>query len=476
MAPLQAPPLLYGDQVVKDYLPPRVLEEGRLLPLEAPGTAEAIADVDGALRRALEVSDTPDLVPSLRQWLATRYKGGGVTIVVDDATRPCVHQRRLLPPLLQWLGTHGVQQDRIAIIVATATHRAPRDDEYTHILGRDVWSTWRSQVFAHDDQRDLARLGTMPDGAPVELNGRAARSQVILGLSDLDYHYFAGVTGGPKQLVPGIAGRALTTADHLRMFGPLGFAAGCDMGLLNGNPVYEYKREAVRIVLAAMRAQGALVYGVMAVLDPRQRFVALRGGDVIEVHRRVRSVLDRTFVARLRQRADIAIVSARHLGLNVYQAGKAINTAARAVRPGGRIACLAPCSDGFGNSEFRSLMALVAPLLDEAARFEGAEKRAAAIDRALRTVQDSVVRDFRIGKQKPVDLLLQVRHVGWGNLFLVCDGLSAEDRRLLPFRFVGRSHADPARRLRGWVEDQEHAGSPTYVVIDDPTYWIRVEA
>jgi len=470
------PRLAYGESWIEDYLPTDVLAEGRLVPLSRPAGCEEIANVNSALEQALTVSS--ELVPSLAEWMRRRYRGGDIAILVDDHTRPSVHQRRLLPRLLEWIGAHRVSRERIAIVIAGATHRAPRADEYARVLGEAVWPAWRDRVFPHLDEEDLDRLGTMPDGVPVELNCRVAQSEVVVLLSDLDYHYFAGVSGGPKQLVPGVAGRALTTADHLRMFGPLGFAPNCDMGILDGNPVYEYKRAAVRIVLDALEARGTFVYALLSVLNPAHRFVALEGGEVLTLHRRLRHTLDRVYVAEVPRLADIAIVSARHLGLNVYQAGKAINTAARAVRPGGTVVCLAPCPDGFGNEEFRTLMALAAPILREAERAIAhggtpAKEGAHAIDRALATVQEVVMKDFRIGKQKPVDLLVQYRKTGWGNLWLLADGLVDEERSLLPFRFVGESGEDPGTRLRAWIRDQERLGKPTYVVIDDPTYWIR---
>ncbi|MEK6850978.1 MAG: lactate racemase domain-containing protein, partial [Candidatus Thermoplasmatota archaeon] len=292
------PRLQYGDRWLEDYLPDSVLREGRLIPLKAPEGAPAIADVDRALVAALERSSTPDLVPSLREWLATKYRGGEVSVIIDDYARPCEHQRRLLPGLLDWLLAHGVNRDRIRLVVAAATHREPRPPEYPYMLG-DLWPAWKDNVVFHHDREDLERLGTMPDGTPVELNGTAARSEVIVGLSDLDYHYFAGVSGGPKQLVPGIAGRALTTADHLRMFGELGFAPNVDMGILDGNPVYEYKRKAVQIVLEALKARGTFVYAVVSVLNPRYGVVALEGGDILTLHRRLRHVLDKVYVAEI---------------------------------------------------------------------------------------------------------------------------------------------------------------------------------
>ena len=476
--PRGSPRIAYGDRWLEDFLPPEVLETGRLLPLRPPVAVPPLADVAGALVDSLERSATPELVPSLREWIGRPYAGGGVVVIVDDYTRPCAHQRQLLPGLLAWLATQGVKREAIEMIIATATHRDPRPDEYPHMFG-EVWPAWRDRIVPHPDGEDLVRLGTMPDGTPIELNGRAARARIIVSLSDLDYHYFAGVSGGPKHLVPGIAGRALTTADHLRMFGPRGFAQNVEMGVLEGNPVYEFKRVAVQQILAALAERSTFVYGVVSVLNPHGQIVALEGGDLITLHRKLRHVLDEVYVAEIPRLADVAIVAAKHLGLNVYQAGKAINAAARAVRSGGTIVCVAPCSDGFGNDEFRNLMGLAAPILHGAeAKIGGGSDPTnegnAAIDAALEAVQAAVVKDFRIGKQKPVDLLVRYRHTGWGNLCLLADGLTDADRALLPFRYVGTSGEDPGRRLREWVAARERDSAATYVVIDDPTYLVRV--
>ena len=471
------PRLQYGDRSIEGFLPERVLAEGRLVPLRAPEGAPEIRDVDAALMSALERSPTPDLGPSLNEYLATRYRGGDVAVIVDDYARPCVHQRRLLPGVLGWLLAHGVRRERIRIVIAGATHRDPKPAEYPYMFGDAVWPEWQDRIAMHHDREDLERLGTMPDGTPVELNGPAARSEIILSVSDLDYHYFAGVSGGPKHLVPGIAGRALTTADHLRMFGELGFAAHVDMGILDGNPVYEYKQRAVRIILDALASRGTFVYAVICVLNPKHGFVALEGGEILTLHRKLRSFLDRVYVAKIPRLADVAIVTARHLGINVYQAGKAINAAARAVKPGGTVVCVAPCPDGFGNEEFRNLMKIAAPILQEAEEeiakgADGAEVGGEAIDRALEAVQDVVMKDFKIGKQKPVDLLVQYRRTGWGNLWLLCDGLDEHERALLPFRYIGGG-GDPSARLRAWVDERERHGKPTYLIVDDPTYWIQ---
>ena len=52
--------------------------------------------------------------------------------------------------------------------------------------------------------------------------------------------------------------------------------------------------------------------------------------------------------------------------------------------------------------------------------------------------------------------------------------LTDEERMLLPFRYVGGRDGEPRARLRGWVEEREGVLKPTYLVVDDPTYWIKL--
>src|SRR5437867_6444072 len=128
------PRLAYGDHEVGDFLASRILQEGRLIPLLTPTGVSPIPDVRRALIHSVEASSTQDLAPPLKDWLRTRYRGGDVAVIVDDYTRPCVHQRLLLPPLLEWLLAEGVARDRIVIVIATPAHRGPRPVEVPHVL------------------------------------------------------------------------------------------------------------------------------------------------------------------------------------------------------------------------------------------------------------------------------------------------------------------------------------------------------
>jgi len=469
--------LHYGERVVEDFLPKKIMDEGRTIPIELPKAPKEIADIEKALDDAISKSQTPAKVPDLRTILTKHYHGGLVSIIVDDHTRPNVHTRILLPLLLERLQAMGVKCDRIRLLIAHGTHRAAKGEEYVHIFGREVWDSYKDVVEDHDCMKSVDVIGKLEDGIPVELNRTAYSSEVLIGLSDLDYHYFAGMGGGPKQLIPGVAGKNTITQEHLKMFGKVGFAEHVEMGSLSHNPVYECKTRLVNFIDKALRGKSGWLYGIVTVVDARDKLVHIAGGDVLETHRRGEPILASVSTAKIPRLADVVIMAARHEGIDLYQAGKAFNSARHAVKPGGRIVVLAPLTDGWGSEEFKGLMAVGAPILQEtAARLKTADASEkdeiayAGMEKALLAVQEVVMRDFKIGKQKPVDLLVTERKCGWGHLLLIQDGLTAKDEAMLPIAFIGKGGESPEKRLRDWIVklEEETGGRLHYLLVDDP--------
>ena len=91
--------LHYGEDVIEDFLPKRIANEGRAIPIELPKPPKEIADIEKALDDAIEKSQTPAKVPDLKTILTKHYRGGLVSIIVDDHTRPNIHTKLLLPLL-----------------------------------------------------------------------------------------------------------------------------------------------------------------------------------------------------------------------------------------------------------------------------------------------------------------------------------------------------------------------------------------
>lgn len=109
--------------------------------------------------------------------------------------------------------------------------------------------------------------------------------------------------------------------------------------------------------------------------------------------------------------------------------GKVTHAAYRAVKKGGTILAVAPCSQGWGNEEFKNLMKIG---MDELNKYDDKQE---GIKKALTKVVEVVSSDFKIGKQKPVDIFQTLNYLGWGNLHIIQDGIPESDWYLLPFVF-----------------------------------------
>jgi hypothetical protein len=125
-----------------------------------------------------------------------------------------------------------------------------------------------------------------------------------------------------------------------------------------------------------------------------------------------------------------------------------------------------PCQDGFGNAEYRNLMKVA---VDAMASEKDHEE---AIRKGKIAVLNVVRKDFKIGKQKAVDFFRILEYVGWGHLHIIQDGLSEDDKKILPFEFWGREGEPALERLKSWV--LKYCAGKTITVMDDPGYVVKV--
>ena len=329
MTPTTELKLPYGD----GYLPVAVSTKcllGVVLPKAAPNGDRAEQEV---VRQAL---GRPLGTPALR---ALVRPGQQVAIVVSDGTRPCPTDR-LLPPVLEELAAAGVSDADVTVVVALGLHRAQTPAELAALVGPEVHA--RVRVVNHDVE-DVVRLGVTARGTPVELFRPLVEADVRICLGNLEFHYFAGFSGGAKAVLPGCASSATIAANHGLMTRP-----GAETGRLVGNPVREDLEEGAAML--------GIDFMLNVVVDDRHRMVAAFAGHVREAHRKgCERVVERGAVPIARC-ADIVLVSAGGypLDVNMYQAQKALDNAVHAVREGGVIVWVAECREGLGGDAFAS--------------------------------------------------------------------------------------------------------------------------
>ncbi len=289
-------------------------------------------------RVAATALENPIGTPRLRDFV---HAGEQIAIAIPDITRPCP-TADLLPPLLAELACAGVRERDMLLVSGLGSHRAQTDAERAELVGADVYRRIRC---VDGDRNEVTRVGVTSRGTPVEVYTPLVQADRRIGVGVLEYHYFAGFSGGYKAIVPGCGSTAMVTANHSHMV-----ESGAETGRIKGNPVRADLEEAGAMV--------GLDFILNVILDEEHNAVAAVAGDPIAAHRAGCKQVDALGRAELPWCADIVLVSGGGYpkDINVYQAQKALDNARLAVRPGGTIIWVAECPEGLGHGVFAEWM------------------------------------------------------------------------------------------------------------------------
>jgi nickel-dependent lactate racemase len=195
--------------------------------------------VEAALDRPAAGAPLVDLARGRRQ----------VTVLVPDATRKA-SLPQVLPAVLERLGRSGAAPSAITVLVACGTHPPAGPEMLADLIGPLPPGVNLVQHDARDDSA-LVPVGTLPSGLPLRLHRAAVDVDLLLAVSSVQHHYFAGFGGGPKLVFPGVAGYAETQANHARVIDlssdPPTRHPACEPGRIDGNPVAEEIAVAARL-------------------------------------------------------------------------------------------------------------------------------------------------------------------------------------------------------------------------------------
>jgi len=164
---------------------------------------EPLDDVDQAIEDALLHPLDSDPLPALLK------AGMKLTIAFDDVSLPLPPMRRpdirqrVIEAVLDLAAAAGV--DDVHLIAALALHRRMTEDELRHAVGDRVYEAFAPSgaLYNHDaeDPDDLAYLGTTDQGEEVEINKRAAESDLLIYVNI----NIVSMDGGHKSTATGLA-------------------------------------------------------------------------------------------------------------------------------------------------------------------------------------------------------------------------------------------------------------------------------
>ena len=169
----------------------------------APEPKDAIKDIDGAIRHALLHPIDQDPLPTLL------FPGMKLTIAFDDISLPLPKMRRpdirqrVIEAVLDLAAAAGV--DDVHLICALALHRRMTEEELRHAVGDRIYDAFAPSgaLYQHDaeDLDNLTDLGITPEGEEVEINKRAAESDLLIYVN----LNLVAMDGGWKSTAVGLA-------------------------------------------------------------------------------------------------------------------------------------------------------------------------------------------------------------------------------------------------------------------------------
>jgi len=267
-----------------------------------------------------------------------------VVIVTSDGTRP-VPNRQLIPWLLDVL---PVPESQVTVLLGNGTHRENREDEIAEMFGEAVMK--RIPILNHDAYDDARNdcVGKTDSGTEVFLDRvyLEADKRIVVGF--IEPHFFAGFSGGPKGVAPGVAG--IETIFRLHRTELIGHP-NSSWGILEENPLHREVREAVALCPPD--------FIVNVTLNSEKEITQFYVGDYTEAHREGCAAVKVSSMVPVPEPFPVVVTSNSGFPLdqNLYQAVKGISAANRITEPGGSILVASECSDGVpDHGNFADLM------------------------------------------------------------------------------------------------------------------------
>ncbi|NJD04005.1 MAG: nickel-dependent lactate racemase, partial [Ruminiclostridium sp.] len=234
--------------------------------------------------------------------------GEKTVIITSDITRP-MPSKTVLPAVVDELLSAGLSYDDITIVFALGNHRQQTEDEKKYLVGEDIYNKIRC---IDSDVSKCKKLGVTDRGTPVEIFDIVAEADRRICIGNIEFHYFAGYSGGAKAIMPGVSTKAAIQANHSRMVMDEARA-----GTIDDNPVRLDIENAVKFV--------PVDFILNVVLDEEKNIIKAVAGHHIQAHREGCRFLDSLYKTVIPEKADIVITTPGGYpkDINLYQAQKA---------------------------------------------------------------------------------------------------------------------------------------------------------
>jgi len=251
--------------------------------------------------------------------------------------------------LLDELETAGIAPKDITLLNGLGTHRWQTEAELRAMLGDRIVEGYRCLQHDCNDEANLVSLGVTSLGHPVRINRFYLEADVRILTGFIEPHFFAGFSGGPKAVLPSLAGAESVFTNHgIEMIAH----PKATWGVIEGNPIWEEMRE------VALRTNPTFLLNVS--LNINREITGIFAGDMLPSFVKGCAFVKENAMRAVDKPYDIVITtnSGYPLDQNLYQSVKGMSAANQIVRQGGSILIAAACEDGLPNhGQYATLLA-----------------------------------------------------------------------------------------------------------------------
>lgn len=267
--------------------------------------------------------------------------GEKIVIITSDITRP-MPSKIVLPLVIDEITKGGVKDKDITIVFAVGSHRSHTEEEKRYISGNNIYD--RIKCIDSNSMKYL-HLGNTKAGTPIDICEAVAKADRRICLGNIEYHYFAGYSGGAKAIMPGVSTYSAIQSNHRLMVKEASKA-----GNLDTNPV--------RLDIEEVEEYVPIDFILNVVLNEKKEIIKAVSGNHVKAHREGCKFLDSFYKIKIKEKADIVITTPGGYpkDLNLYQAQKSIDNAKHAVKRGGIMILAAACNERLGGKVFEEWM------------------------------------------------------------------------------------------------------------------------
>ncbi len=259
--------------------------------------------------------------------------GEKVVIVTSDGTRPVPH-KDLIPAIISEL---NISAENITIIIGTGSHRPNTPDELANMLGKNIVSKFK--ILNHDafENGENIKVGITKANGPLYLNKHYVEADKRIVVGFIEPHGLAGFSGGPKGVIPGVAG--IETIKFIHSYQMIKSPLR-GWGKIENNPI--------RNEIFEMAGMCPPDFLVNVTLNKEKRITNIFAGDYITAHEKGCFFVSKNSMIHVKKRYPVVVVTNNGYPLdqNLYQSVKGLMAADQIIEKNGVIILFSECSDG----------------------------------------------------------------------------------------------------------------------------------